>query len=343
MDNAFEHLKAIDKQLKEKEAAENAAKGSENPPAGTQAVAETTVVVDDEAEKAAKLAAEEAEKIAKAAAAASPGPIVPDAEEEKFKGKSYDEIILEKEAAKAEAKRLEILEKANGNPVAKLVLDAVEKGEDVIKVLSAVQTAKPEDYSDKDLFLMTLSESERAGDTEELFEAFNTMPESVRRTLIEGKRNELKTQYESVLNGLKSQDRQIEDLMRTVPEGINSRVKSLVGTKIGEVEITPNIAVKIAERAFRDAVLPDYRKGGNFDFDGLISDVTEVIMAPAYKRMLVDSVKKETTAAAFEAIHSPSGQDSPMGSAPVPKTKLEQDLAALNKFAESSNPFKKKN
>ena len=340
MGDPFEQIRNIDKQIKEEELAKVNNKPDGDPPAPP---VEVPVIVDD-AEKE-RLAAEEAARIEAAAKAAENTAIsFVDADEEKFKGKTYDEIIAEKEQIKAEAKQKELLEKAKGNKAGKLVLEAIDRGEDVTKVLTALQTSNPKDFSEKDLFVMTLSEEERQGDIDELFENFNSMPGSVKTALIEGKRKELTAQYEAVLEGLNNRnDKEIEVLMKTVPEGINSRVKSLVGTKIEGIEITPNLAVKIAERAFEDATLSRYRKGGEFDFERLMEDVTGAIMAPAYRQAVAAKAKKEATAEAFEAIHSPDGKGTPTGSAPVKKSKLDEDVEVFNKYMESQNvQFSKK-
>jgi hypothetical protein len=338
LNESLNTLVELDKQIKEEKLAADAAGSTPaGDPPNKEVVAEET-----EEEKATKAAALEAERLAKGEQNPSE-PVVVSKEEEEYKGLSYDEIFAKKEEKKAEERERELLKKAKENPISKVVLEAVEKGDDVSKVLEAIKTTKPEDYSERQLFEMTLSAEDRAGDIDELFENFNSMPVSVKTALIEGKRNELKAQYEAVLNGFNSQSRQFETLMKAVPDGINSRVKELIGKEIEGIDITPALAVKIAEEAFDIAALSRYHNGGEYNFDLLMNHATRAIIAPAREKNIAKEAASAATRAVFEKVHSPDGGSADKGKQVASKTKLDADLEALQKYAESRNPFGKKN
>jgi hypothetical protein len=131
--------------------------------------------------------------------------------------------------------------------------------------------------------------------------------------------------------------------MKAVPDGINSRVKELIGKEIEGIDITPALAVKIAEEAFDIAALSRYHNGGEYNFDLLMNHATRAIIAPAREKNIAKEAASAATRAVFEKVHSPDGGSADKGKQVASKTKLDADLEALQKYAESRNPFGKKN
>lgn len=275
--------------------------------------------------------------------------------------KDWKEILSEQKAeAEAKAKEDALrakLEKLEEDNLYKFIDNLREEGKsekEIKKAVKALIDSDPEDYTERELFDMTLA-GELNEDGEPLteyekeaqFEMFKTMPKSVQERTLSAQKAELENRFNEASkifapnnSGLEAK---VAESSKVAYDGLMSSLDELVGKEILGVNITNKIAVELHKEAVKQ--LKSSFNGTDYDVQTALDNALAIKLLPHIVKDEVKKAESNVTKRLFKEFHSPSATGKPIVSnSTTSKTDLEKTAEQMEEFAKrNSDPFGVKN
>jgi len=268
-------------------------------------------------------------------------PVIPEDE-----NKTWKDLLADEHEKNIEAERKKQFESLYEDELAKTILEAKKQGKDIRQVLKALSETDPSQYTEKDLFKMSLAgELNEDGeplteyDIDEKYEQFQALPKSLQNKLIENQRVELEGKFKEATKVFTVNTKnEYADAAKKATEELISVIDEMAGKTLYGLDITKNIAKELYIEASEQ--LKTTFNGSNFDAKLAIEKAFSVKMLP---HLLNQTAKKADTDAKielFKQFNTPSSTGKPVVTSPVVKTKAEEQAEKMQAHAQRyANPF----
>jgi hypothetical protein len=269
-------------------------------------------------------------------------PVVPEVEDKK----TWQDLLAEEHEQKLAEEKRKQFESLYEDELAKTILEAKRQGKDVRQVLKALAETDPSDFTEKDLFTMTLSgEKNEDGEPlseyeiDEKYEQFQAMPKSIQNRIIETQKAELENKFKEATKVFSvTPQSEYADAAKKATEELISVIDNMAGKTLYGFDITKNIAKELYKEASEQ--LKTTFNGGNFNVELAVEKAISVKMLP---HLLNHTAKKAETDAKielFKQFNTPSATGKPVITSPVVKSKAEEQAEKLQAHANRyANPF----
>lgn len=260
--------------------------------------------------------------------------------------KTWQDLLAddhEKNIAEEKKKQFESL---YDDELAKTILEAKKQGKDIRQVLKALSETDPSQFTEKDLFKMSMSgelneDGEPLADYEidDKFEQFQSLPKSIQNKLIEGQRIELENKFKEATKvfTVKPQNEYAEAAKKATEE-LFSVIDEMAGKTMYGLDITKNIAKELYIEASEQ--LKTTFNGSEFNAKLAVEKAFSVKMLP---HLLNETAKRADTDAKielFKQFNTPSSTGKPVVTSPVSKTKADEQAEKMQAHAQKyANPF----
>ena len=264
------------------------------------------------------------------------------AQKEKEEKTDWREILAEKKAKEEEEKEKAEWEELKNSKIFQTLkrgLKSGKKAEEVIKELGNVTSVNVDEITEEEIFANVLRQE--GFDEDEIsykYDSFKDQPESIKKTFIENKREELRKAQDSVFSE-SEEFKKTKESFTTALAYIDDAAEKLKGVEIGGIKITKSLQAEIFAKA--ETLLPAFRRGNavqaNEAFEMAVRDTMYPHIVKEREKFAASEAKKE----AFKEIHNPDAKGTPIANGTA-KTKTEtqvQDDALQEHMDKMNNPF----